>query len=57
MYKNGNSLERAIGRSPAMYIASYLSSARDTLDIESIFDHYEFRSDTSPVDAFIRGFG
>lgn len=54
MYKNGNSLERAIGRSPAMYIASYLSSARDTLDIESIFDHYEFRSDTSPVDAFIR---
>ncbi|CCD24828.1 uncharacterized protein NDAI_0E00120 [Naumovozyma dairenensis CBS 421] len=54
LFTNGNELEQAIAKSPAMSIASYLYSVQPSFDVESIFEHYAFHEDSTPVDQFIK---
>lgn len=46
-------VENAIAKSPATYIASYLTDIRSTIDLESIFQRYSFNEADSPVHQFI----
>lgn len=50
-------VHQIIGMSPAMAIASYVFSIKDSLDFLSIFDHYEFNEESYKVDESLKSHG